>query len=103
MQNQKSFRFIKVIFAVCYYLLIAFPIIAFADDVTLQWDANDPVPNGYRLFMRLDGETYDYANPIWEGEDTTHLVQSLTVGVNYHFVVRAYVGDDESGDSNEVD
>ena len=27
-------------------------------EVTLAWDANDPTPDGYRVFRRLEGQVY---------------------------------------------
>jgi hypothetical protein len=74
--------------------------------VTLAWDPNNPAPDGYRVFQRLEGESYDYSTPVWPGvgdddSQVTATIDNLQPGV-YYFVVRAYVGPDESGDSNEV-
>ncbi len=71
-------------------------------NVTLGWDANDPEPEGYRVFVREAGSDYDYAHPIWEDRLTTCTLVGLTEGVTYYFVVRAYEGDLESVDSEEV-
>jgi hypothetical protein len=71
--------------------------------VQFTWDENDPVPDGYRLYQRTVPGAYDYDNPIWVG--TLPPSDDLTghaLGETYCWVVRAYVGDDESGDSNEV-
>jgi len=76
--------------------------LALAANVTLQWDANDPQPEGYRVFVRQDGASYNYANPIWEDNLTECTLIGLTDGVTYHFVVRAYDGALESADSEEV-
>jgi hypothetical protein len=77
-----------------------------AADVTLAWDANDPEPEGYRVFVRESGAGYDYANPIWDSinkaQTTTCTLIGLTEGTTYYFVVRAYDGDLESADSEEV-
>ncbi|BBO75034.1 hypothetical protein DSCW_24510 [Desulfosarcina widdelii] len=76
-----------------------------AADVTLAWDANDPEPEGYRVFVRESGASYNYANPIWESDaasETTCTLIGLTEGTTYYFVVRAYEGDLESADSEEV-
>jgi len=81
--------------------VLGFFSIALADQtVTFQWDANSPTPDGYRLFQRTQDTTYDYATPVWQGSETSH---SLTLPKgSYAFVVRAFVADNQSGDSNEV-
>jgi hypothetical protein len=104
--------------------------------VKLKWDHNDPLPEGYRIFQKIDGGSYDYQNPEWQGvENTATLdkrgpvypdllpVTNLTAVYNadektivlnwrqenpeenndtYYYVVRAYKGEHESIDSNEV-
>jgi hypothetical protein len=71
-------------------------------EVTLAWDPNDPVPEGYRLFQRTEGQAYDYDQPVWQGANTSCTVYNLNYDTNYFFVVRAYDGDLESADSGEV-
>ena len=86
-------------------LLIAFPAVSYAlCEVSLQWDANNPSPEGYLLFGREEGQSYDYNNPWWQGDDsfTQCTIDQLSEDRTYFFVVRAYVGNDLSGDSNEV-
>ena len=68
----------------------------------MRWDANDPTPEGYRVFAREAGGSYDYEHPIWENSLTTCTLTGLTEGVTYYFVVRAYEDDLESVDSEEV-
>jgi chitinase len=75
---------------------------AMAASVTLAWDANDPVPDGYRLFRRVENQAYNYSQPVWSGSGTTCTLDGFSDGTTYYFVVRAYVAQDESGDSNEV-
>lgn len=73
-----------------------------AADVTLAWDANDPAPEGYRVFYRPVGMKYDYTKPACQTKETTCTITGLVPGAFYYFVARAYVGTNESGDSNEV-
>ena len=40
---------------------------AMAASITLAWDANDPVPDGYRLFRRVENQAYNYSQPVWSG------------------------------------
>jgi chitinase len=86
-------------------LLIIIPSIAQADcQVTLQWDANNPTPEGYQVFGREEGQNYDYDIPWWQGDQTFTqcTLDGLDESKTYFFVVRAFAGDDVSGDSNEV-
>lgn len=75
---------------------------AFGAHVTLRWDANYPAPEGYRVFARQNGASYNYNTPIWEDTLTECTLIGLTEGTTYHFVVRAYDGNQESADSQEV-
>ncbi|NNG00651.1 MAG: fibronectin type III domain-containing protein [Desulfobacteraceae bacterium] len=69
--------------------------------VTLAWDTNTPTPQGYRVFKRKMGEAYDYTDRVYDGTRTTCII-NVEEESEYFFVVRAYDGDDESVDSNEV-
>ena len=70
--------------------------------ITLAWDANDPTPDGYRIFMRKENEVYDYTKPIWDGQTTYAILTNLDDGTVHYFVVRAYNKVAESADSIEV-
>ena len=76
--------------------------LAYCSDVSLAWDPNDPEPEGYRVFVRQEGHSFNYENPAWEGDLTTCIVPDLVEGITYYFVVRAFEGNLESADSNEV-
>ncbi|MGD9247105.1 MAG: fibronectin type III domain-containing protein, partial [Desulfobacteraceae bacterium] len=102
----KASHFIYTItFATLMFFLL--PTISLAAQVTLAWDPNSTSPDGYLVFKRIDGQEYNYNEPAWpeDGNDhteTTCTIEGLTEGVTYHFVVKAYIGDAESGDSNEI-
>jgi hypothetical protein len=86
---------------------LSISVMAQAAQVTLAWDPNSPAPEGYRIYQRLGGEGYDYTAPVWpkSGDDPTQTsctISGLDDDASYFFVVRAFVGNDESGDSNEV-
>jgi len=83
-------------------VVLASATLALGANVTLRWDANDPAPEGYRVFARESGASYNYSTPIWEDNQTECTLIGLTEGTTYHFVVRAYDGDLESADSAEV-
>ena len=76
---------------------IFIPAISYAAQVTLAWDANDPTPDGYHLYQREAGQSYNYSTHAWSGTVTTCSLEGLEEGVTYYFVVRAYKGSDESG------
>ena len=72
-------------------------------------DIRKEIRNRYGGIVRKSRESgagYDYANPIWDSinkaQTTTCTLIGLTEGTTYHFVVRAYDGDLESADSEEV-
>jgi hypothetical protein len=92
-------------FRLVFLLLVLFAKICVCHGVTFQWDANNPEPDGYVLYKRAEGQPYDYSNGIDVGNITTYVLDDslLESNVRYYFVVRAYVGSDTSGDSNEVD
>ena len=83
-------------------IILACSSAAHALQVTLGWEV--PVtgpPDGYRVFSRLEGQSYDYGEPVWEGSATTCTLFDLQ-DTTTHFVVRAYNSHGESDDSNEV-
>lgn len=112
--NRKVFdRFKFIIIFITAF--IAFSIsFAWAGQVKLQWDPNDPAPEGYRVFTRVENTLYDYTKPqpVLEFADGNilHPTALVTVdlpglpmkAVKYYFIVRAYDGDLESEDSEEV-
>jgi hypothetical protein len=71
-------------------------------EVTLAWDPNDPAPDGYRIYQRSEGNSYNYSEPSWTGPGTTGTVYNLDWDTTYYFVVRAFDGELESSDSEEV-
>ncbi len=98
--SRTPLQFLLILFAFSISLSMASTSQAW--QVKLQWDQNDPVPDGYRVFARQEGQIYDYANPKWEGVDNSCTVSVDGNQTDYYFVVRAFVTNDESGDSNEV-
>ncbi len=71
-------------------------------EAKLAWDPNDPSPDGYRIYQREEGQSYDYSRPSWTGSGTSGTAYNLKRGATYYFVVRAFVGAVESVDSEEV-
>ena len=92
---------------VCFLAIVGFvlaPTVQAETSVTLEWTANtEPDLAGYRAFTRDWNGSYDYANPAWQGTDTTCTIEGLNEAKLPHFVVRAYDTEGlESGNSIEV-
>jgi hypothetical protein len=69
---------------------------------SISWDPNTPKPDGYHIYQRKKGESFNYAKPCWTGPGSTGRVYNLEYDTVYYFVVRAYNGALESVDSKEV-
>ena len=99
-------KFLIIVLITCDLLMLV--VIAHGGQVQLQWDPNPAqAVDGYRIYMRADGQLYDYSKPVWPTDGKNHFETNCTIdalisGVRYHFVARAYKGTAESGDSNEV-
>jgi Fibronectin type III domain len=76
----------------------------YAMDITLKWAPNnDSKVTGYKVYYRIDGQSYNYNAPYWECTDTECTVYDLDKTKNYYFVVRAFDNEgNTSGNSNEV-
>jgi hypothetical protein len=83
-------------------VLIVAPL-AMAETVQYAWDHNDPLPEGYRVFIRYAGETYDYTAPDWEGAENISGEIEVDMGKRFFAVARAFDGEFESADSNEIE
>jgi hypothetical protein len=97
-------KYFGIFLSIGYYLLVVFPLVVSAAQVTLQWHPNGETPDGYNLYQRLDSQSYDFHHPINDAPilDTKFTVSGLIEGRTYHFVIRAVAGDIESGNSNEA-
>ncbi|MEJ2658737.1 MAG: PKD domain-containing protein, partial [Desulfobacterales bacterium] len=98
-----SFAFRFILFTLIFqffFVLHAFS----ATQVSLEWDPNsEPDLAGYRVFSREQSQSYDYANPSWEGTDTYCIIYDLDETKTYCFVARAFDSyGNESANSVEV-
>ena len=89
------------------FIMTIFPAVAPASQVTLTWSDRNKSVDGYRVYKRTEGQTFNYAKPAWPTDGRNHPQTSCTLsnladGTNYYFVVRAYADDNQSGNSNEV-
>ncbi|MBU1194476.1 MAG: fibronectin type III domain-containing protein [Proteobacteria bacterium] len=92
----------KSIFLIAFFMAVLIAGSASAASVTLAWDPNEPGPEGYMLFIRLAGDTYNYSAPALIAATTSCRVEGLVPGNTYYMIVRAYEGSAQSGDSNEI-
>lgn len=100
-----------VIVAACALMMSGLVVLAQAADVTLAWDHNDPLPwententqqGGYRIYHRIENESYDYSQWAWTGQENTATLTGLAEDTTHYFVVRAWADQQESADSEEV-
>lgn len=82
-------------------LLMCVTSVVFAGEVQYRWDHDGGV-DGYRVFLRYGSDSYDYSSPVWEGPEK--ISGAITVEDNqmFHAVVRAYLEEFQSADSEEV-
>ena len=97
---KKIILFTLVIFTVI-------PAMAIAEcELNFEWDPkSDFGVGGYMLFCREEGETYNFDDPIWEGDAsfTQCTIGGLDESKTYYFVIRAIdIEDNQSHDSNEI-
>lgn len=97
------FRQIRYFCLVCLTLVTLTPVgTALSASAELAWEPNGSPAEGYLVFVRRTDQAYNYAQPDWEGAATTCIIDNLQDETEYHFVLRAYNGDQVSPDSNEV-
>jgi hypothetical protein len=71
-------------------------------EAKVTWIHNDPIPEGYRIYCRTKGQSYDFTKPCWSGLTNTGTVYNLEWGNTHYFVVKAYAGGMYSENSAEV-
>jgi hypothetical protein len=76
-------------------------------EVNFEWDPRvETGVAGYMLFCREEGKTYNYDDPIWEGDAsfTQCSIDGLDESKTYYFIIRAVdEKDNQSYDSNEIE
>ena len=97
-------------------LMLIFPAIVMAERIQLQWDhSGDPAADGFHIFSRTAGGQYDYDSPMetieYPDGNIPSDVRAVTIDLDgepdavlkYEFVARAFITDQTSDDSNQVD
>ena len=86
------------------FTVFTIPDASAATQASFAWEPNsEPDLAGYRIFSREQNQSYDYANPSWEGTNTYSTIYDLDESKSYCFVVRAFDTEGfESEDSIEA-
>ena len=70
--------------------------------MTLRWDPVSPKPDGYMIYARQAGKSYNFSQHAWKGSSTTCTISNIVNQTEYYFVARAFTGSLVSSNSNEV-
>jgi len=95
----QTIRIVSILFPLLTIFFTTSAAIAFR--VTLAWDTVDGSIDGYQLFVRKHGQSYNFSQPAWKGTATTCTIDDLEDQTDYYFVVRAFDGSLTSSNSNE--
>ncbi len=61
-----------------------------ASQILLEWQPNPESDlAGYRVFFRMEGQPYDYEDVLWQGSQTSCVIDIPDEELNYYFVVHA--------------
>ena len=82
--------------------LLSCPLPLLAGQAILNLKPTASNMQGHRIFMRTEGQAYDYSRWVYQGGQNTITVDNLELDTVYYFVARAYSGIYEGPDSNEV-
>lgn len=106
-ENKQLPRIINLLFkAICSFaaliaLVILVPATAHAlTPVTVAWDENNPVPEGYILYWGTSSGNYSDSQDV--GAATQYTIPDLQDGLTYYFAVKAYDDGNESDYSQEI-
>ena len=97
------FHFLFIILALN-FTFFTIPVASAATQASFAWDPNSESDlAGYRIFSRERNQSYNYANPSWQGTNTYSTIYDLDESKSYCFVVRAFDTEGfESEDSIEA-
>jgi hypothetical protein len=87
-----------------FFLIFNFSTPIYAIDVSIRWTPNNESNlAGYKVFVREEGQSYNYKNPYWETIDNFCTIHDLDETKTYYFMVRAFgINEMESANSEEV-
>jgi chitinase len=100
MYSMRLFCFLLVL-VICF-----FPSVVFSYDISLSWDESPDDVVGYKVFMRIQGQDYNYNVPVYKGDAGSCTITGLNLDVQYYFVARSYreINNEsiDSDNSNEI-
>ena len=68
----------------------------------LETEENELI-EGHRVYLRQEGQNYDFSKPAWQGSETMCTISGLSQDVTYFFIARTYAKDGNNSDnSNEI-
>jgi len=86
---QTRFKFILALFVVGAALVLPLPCGA-STQILLEWQPSTGSNiTGYKVFFRFEGGNYNYAEPLWEGSQTSCVIDIPDEEPLYYFVVHA--------------
>ncbi len=87
---KKSYRIAWKSALIVPIVVLLMTVSATAASVTINWTANHPHPEGYRVFARRVDQGFNYSLPDWEGRETACTIHGLEDNMDYYFVVQAF-------------
>lgn len=90
----------KTLFIGIVVFVLAITNMCFADDI-LKWDSAGEV-SGYKIYYGTSQGNYPNSVDVGNVDQYSMLKLPLENGIRYYFVVRAYIDDGESGNSNAL-
>lgn len=88
-------------------LICLFPSVVFSYNIAMSWDnSKDNDVDGYKIFIRANGQDYDYHSPVYKGNALSCTITGLDYDVQYFFVARSFraINNEtiDSDNSNEI-
>jgi len=94
----RFFKFIVLVLIICALHLI--PLMTYAAQITLAWDASEGPVTGYKVHYGTTSGDYEYIANI--GNYTSCSISGVKEGATYYFAVKAYSVSSESDFSDEI-
>ena len=95
---------ILIVSFIIFVWVIALFDMVYAEQLSFAWDHDAPdTVDEYMLYLRTEGQSYNYQNPAWRGIEQTGSIDNLLPNTKYYVVARARDGDITSANSEELE